>query len=578
MKPPHGVSSRTMLSHDSSRHWPLLKIFVAAALAVAPLHAQEAPAAEPSAPVEAPATSPAAASPPADAPAPEGSADVDGRSSWLGVDGATQSMQLPAAGKVPDGKVEIGLTGTSLTSWKDPSNFKDQDLLGGKRFLMIEGKKPVEVTSGLHVGPFRKDAQAAAWVDKVSIDTRYEQGPRPGTIDVVVTVENTTRDLISLKASPLYIWLGPLGPLTSSQTQPPVLKGRVGDSEVTPTPGTPLDEDCKYVAFQAGFTTHILEQVDGPGRFLVETVQAAKDAKGEGVTAENLIIFRPVKEIRGLERFTVRLRLFAGLTSAETLTAAGYPELFQLWSGITGPIGFIMFQLLKIFYGLSHSWGIAIILLTVFVKVLLHPLNRKQIESMAKMQEIQPKMQAIQTRYAHDQQKMQQEIQKLWAESGANPFSGCLPMLVQLPIFIALYSCLGNAPDLRGVPFLWLPDLSAPDPLFVLPVLFAGGIYFSGAQNATDESQKTMMQVMPLFLLIFMVNVSSGVMIYLAGQTVLGYFEQKHNAKLRDELKAKGGPASATDSVVDNEVAAQARKGSKYKEKLKAREEAAQED
>jgi YidC/Oxa1 family membrane protein insertase len=222
--------------------------------------------------------------------------------------------------------------------------------------------------------------------------------------------------------------------------------------------------------------------------------------------------------------------------------------------------------------------------MTVCVKLAMHPLSRKQLESMAKMQELQPRIQALQTRYKDNPQRMQAEVTKLWSEAGVNPLSGCLPLFMQMPIFIALYNCLSYVPELRGVEFLWLKDLSKADPLWILPFFFALGIYISSSQTATDPNQKTMMQFMPIMMFFFMLGIPSGVMIYLAGQTILGIFEQRANRDLRERMKKtpeaseEAEAAPGEERVIDNEEAAEVREksehnvGNKYKQARKNRQ------
>src|SRR5690606_14797087 len=125
--------------------------------------------------------------------------------------------------------------------------------------------------------------------------------------------------------------------------------------------------------------------------------------------------------------------------------------------------------LLKQLYDLAGNFGVAIILLTVIVRLLMFPIAQKQFASMAAMKAVQPKMKAIQERYKDDRQKQQQEIMALYKEEGVNPLAGCLPLLLQIPIFFGLYKVLMLSIEMRHKPFaLWIEDLSAPDPAHIL--------------------------------------------------------------------------------------------------------------
>ncbi|NUP99185.1 MAG: membrane protein insertase YidC, partial [Armatimonadetes bacterium] len=292
-------------------------------------------------------------------------------------------------------------------------------------------------------------------------------------------------------------------------------------SVVDLSPPAEVSESARWLACQSYRTVHALELLEGPGRFLLLQVPAELlEAPGSRISS-HVLVYRPTREIHGHETLVVRMRVFVGDKIEKVLKDAGFPELFQVWGGFFGWIGFLMFNMLHLLFGVTKSWGASILLLTLLVKVMLYPLNKKQLESMAKMQELGPKMQALQTRYADNPDRLNHEIQKMWREAGVNPLSGCLPMIMQIPIFFALYNCLSYAPELRGQPFLWLADLSLPDTHQILPLLFCAGIYLSSASTATDPGQRMMMQIMPIFLFFMMQSVASGVMLYLAGQTVL---------------------------------------------------------
>jgi YidC/Oxa1 family membrane protein insertase len=202
-------------------------------------------------------------------------------------------------------------------------------------------------------------------------------------------------------------------------------------------------------------------------------------------------------------------------------------------------INFGMFDLLVVPLLRSLNWihqyvgnyGWAIIALTVLINVVLFPLNHKSVVSMRKMQELQPQMKAIQDRYAKlkatdpAKQKMNQELMALYRERGVNPASGCIPLVLMMPVFLAFYAMLQTAIELRGAPFVgWIHDLSAPDPYYVLPVLV--GISqvvqtLMTPQTGVDPAQQKMMLFMPLVLIFVFVASPAGALLYWLASTVI---------------------------------------------------------
>lgn len=165
------------------------------------------------------------------------------------------------------------------------------------------------------------------------------------------------------------------------------------------------------------------------------------------------------------------------------------------------------------------SYGIAIILLTVVIKLCLTPLSIKQIRSMKALQTIQPKMKVLQTRYKDNKEKLSQELAKLYKESGVNPLSGCLPLIVQMPFLFSIFYALRDYNYIEAYKsFLWLPSLGSPDPYYILPVVSAFFTWLvsrqSGATQQQGAQQKMMQAFMPLFILYISLKFPSGLVIY----------------------------------------------------------------
>ena len=218
---------------------------------------------------------------------------------------------------------------------------------------------------------------------------------------------------------------------------------------------------------------------------------------------------------------------------------------------IAKPLG----MLLTFIYGLVGNYGISLIILTVLVKCIMYPLYSRQIKSTAKMASVQPKM--IQRKYSNDQQKMAEEMQKLYSEEGFNPMGGCLPMLIQFPIIMGLFQLLRypmqymtDEKMLFAIheSFLWIKDLAQPD-LWILPILAAVSTYFSfsmTSQLTTDQGnaqtqamQKVMKYFFPLTILWIGRSYPAGLAIYWAGGQFLQIFFNIRMNKIRREMNEK---------------------------------------
>ena len=195
------------------------------------------------------------------------------------------------------------------------------------------------------------------------------------------------------------------------------------------------------------------------------------------------------------------------------------------------------------------NYGWVLILFAVAIKILVYPLTHKSYESMARMQEVQPKIAALREKFKNDQQRLSQATMKLYKEEGVNPLGGCLPMLLQMPIFFALYKLFYNI-ELRQAPFvLWIKDLSRPEEiliagfgLHVLPVLMAGSMLLQQKMTMKDPKQAFMVYLMPAFLLFIFWSLPSGLVLYWTVFNILTILQQM----LINHLKkggALGGPA-----------------------------------
>ena len=197
--------------------------------------------------------------------------------------------------------------------------------------------------------------------------------------------------------------------------------------------------------------------------------------------------------------------------------------MIEFFSDLFSPIIHLLQMILGAFYTITssvglESYGFPIILLTILIKLVTYPLTVKQVKSMKAMQEIQPKMKKIQEKYKNNPQMLQQKTGELFREAGVNPLAGCLPLLVQMPILMGMYYALFNLayPSEAAAVFLWLPSMSDPDPLYILPVLSALTTFIQQKMTSTEMNaqMKIMMTVMPLFIGWISLNFPSGLVLY----------------------------------------------------------------
>ncbi|NRA59435.1 MAG: membrane protein insertase YidC [Psychrobium sp.] len=186
--------------------------------------------------------------------------------------------------------------------------------------------------------------------------------------------------------------------------------------------------------------------------------------------------------------------------------------------------------LISFFYGLVGNWGVAIMLLTFAVRGAMFPLTKKQYTSMAKMRKLQPKMAALKERFGDDRQKMGQATMELYKKEKVNPLGGCLPLLLQMPIFLGLFWMLQESVELRHAPFmLWIDDLSALDPYYVLPLLMGASMFLMSKMQpsmSTDPMQQKMMQFMPVIFTVFFLWFPSGLVLYWVVSNVVTLIQQ----------------------------------------------------
>ncbi|MDM5148229.1 membrane protein insertase YidC [Candidatus Persebacteraceae bacterium Df01] len=247
-------------------------------------------------------------------------------------------------------------------------------------------------------------------------------------------------------------------------------------------------------------------------------------------------VIAPFGALAAGESKTVGARLFAGAQEQDILNAldenSSAPGLHLVVDyGWLTFIAVLLFKLLTLIENFVGNWGVAIILLTFFIKLMFYPLSSVSYRSIARMKELSPRIKNLQERYKDDKQQQQQAMMALYREKKINPFGGCLPILMQIPVFIALYWVILGSVELRQAPFiLWIDDLSKADPYFIFPLLMGGSMFLQMRMSPTppDPTQAMIIKVMPIFFTIFSLFFPSGLVLYWLVNNLLSIAQQWH--------------------------------------------------
>ena len=258
-------------------------------------------------------------------------------------------------------------------------------------------------------------------------------------------------------------------------------------------------------------------------------------------------VLTPGATIGAGSKAELKASLFAGPQTEKDLVAAAPGLEFAVDYGWLTIVAKPLFWVLSKINALVHNWGVAIILLTVLIKAAFYPLSAKSYKSMAQMRELAPRLQSMKEKFGDDKQKMQQAMMELYRTEKINPMSGCLPILIQIPVFIALYWMILGSVELRHAPFFgWIQDLSAIDPYYVLPLLMGATMIIQTFLNPapTDPIQAKVMKIMPVVFSAFFFFFPAGLVLYWLVNNVLSILQQWYvNKIIHAESLAKKGNA-----------------------------------
>ena len=279
------------------------------------------------------------------------------------------------------------------------------------------------------------------------------------------------------------------------------------------------------------------------GAWVPQKDQAALYTLGTDGRLYNIDAIGPRVTLAPGQSFASDATLWVGPKLVDKLDATapglGYAMDYGMFTVLSKPIQWLLAQLHK----LTGNWGWAIVLLVVLIKLLLYPLSAAQYKSMAKMRKFQPRIEQLKERYGDDKQKFQMAMMDLYKKEKINPAGGCLPLLVQMPVFLALYYVLLEAVELRQAPWIagWINDLTARDPYFILPIVNGAVMWLTQKMTpmmGVDPMQKKIMQMMPLMMAVMFAFFPAGLVLYWVTNGALGMLQQWWNTKRYAEAPA----------------------------------------
>jgi len=286
-----------------------------------------------------------------------------------------------------------------------------------------------------------------------------------------------------------------------------------------------------------------------------ETVTNLRAEKMTSITEVSAALMFPEARLEADKPLTRNMQYYVGPKLYSALAPIKRSIVDVMEFGFWGPVGKVLLGTMNVIHDWlwPHNYGLAIMLLTILIRVVFWPLTHKGTQSMKRMQAVQPLMKEIREKYKDNAQKQQQEMMKLYKEHKINPLGGCLPMVIQIPVFIALFVVLRSAIELRFASFLWIKDLSAAENLFpfgfsipllgwsalnILPILMA--VTMAWQQKLTpstgDPQQQKMMMIMPVMMLFFFYNFAAGLSLYWTTNQILMivqlYWQRRHPTAL----------------------------------------------
>lgn len=393
-------------------------------------------------------------------------------------------------------------------------------------------------------GDFRLKSRTADSIEFVSsaggvvITKKFRFSPDGGLNDFSVEAHNA-----SGRPQVLPGWELTLGPgldtvKTEMEENPKELKAqytfRQKDRKHPAIKEIETDEPCKDDWVWAGLNNrYFLAALVNPS-FAGSRPVRRDETVGENKETPLLAVPLPPSELKPGERKAWTAQFYFGPKDYKRLKLLGSGLDRAVDFGFFAPIAKLANATLVYFHDLTGNYGAAIILLSVLLQIILTPLSYKSYKAMAVMKKIQPEMQSIQARYKDDPQRLNREIMDLYKRHGTNPLGGCLPMLLQIPVFFALFTALKNSWDLHGAHFVfWITDLSAKDPFYVLPLVMGAVMFLQQhlSPQTSDPAQAAMMKWMPVIFTFMFLTFPSGLVLYWLVNSVWGFAQSMYLQK-----------------------------------------------
>lgn len=287
-----------------------------------------------------------------------------------------------------------------------------------------------------------------------------------------------------------------------------------------------LPGEMKWIGAQSRYFVLALVPMSGQARAL---------AQQTGEKQGKISLVYPISQ----NGFSVPFRVYFGPKESDLLKAVDPTLTHTIDFGMFTVVAVPILKLLKWIHGVVSNWGLAIILLTLIIKIATFPLTYKSMASMKKMAKLQPEIEKLRKKYENDKEAQNRELLTFMRTNGYNPVSGCLPMVIQMPVFFALYRVLYSSTDLYHTPFFgWIHDLSSKDPIYITPILLVATMWLQQKltpSTTTDPMQAKMLQYMPIFFGLLMLNLPAGLTVYMLTNAIASIGQQAYmNRKFKN--------------------------------------------
>lgn len=289
------------------------------------------------------------------------------------------------------------------------------------------------------------------------------------------------------------------------------------------------NEKLDYIGFNKHYFLGVIWPSDAKMNFQMELARSTKEQSG--LCPINLISYQNMGLVQAGQTVTLSFGGYFGPKDLEILEASASNLKTSVKFGWFSAIAHPLLAIVKWLHALFSNYGLAIILVTIALKILFYPLTKAAAVSMRKMQKLQPEMTKLREKFKDDPQRQQRELMQFMAKHKVNPAKGCLPILPQIPVFIAFYNVLSQAIELRHAEFFgWIQDLSAADPYYISPILLGLGMLLQQKLTPTpsiDKNQQRIMMIMPVVFTAMMISLPAGMVLYMITNTTVSIIQQQ---------------------------------------------------